>query len=211
MAEQDQECSIRIKEVISLVRTPRGPSPVEPTHPALEAMDQQPEIVTLELESPDPWCRPNYMDDVAGYSIIPCVNQLIASHLHRAAGASRWLGRDVIIWTEVPYTTIKASKMACSDEIPWQKDDGSRKGKYSVMLTPGHLYWGLSPAVQKLWINSDTCLRELGLMMEEKPNPFVPVDEYSEDNTIKVLVMKYPLIAQSPYREALRAYCALKD
>jgi len=205
----DQECSIRIKEVISLVRTPRGPSPVEPTHPDLEAMEQHGEVVTLE--TPDPWCRPNYMDDVAPYTIVPTVNQLIASHLHRAAGACRWLGRDVIIWTEVPYTTIKGSKVASSDEIPWQKEDGTRKGKYSVLLTPGHLYWGLSPPVQKLWFNSDRCLRELGLKMEEKPNPFVPVEEYSEDNKIQVLVMKYPLIAVSPYREALRHYCALRD
>ena len=101
MSDQDQGCPIKINEVISLVRTPRGPSPVEPTHPALEAMDQQPEIVTLELEEPDPWCRPNYMDDVAPYTIVPTVNQLIASHLHRAAGACRWLGRDIIVWTEV--------------------------------------------------------------------------------------------------------------
>ena len=50
MSDQDQECKIKSKEVISLVRTPRGPSPVEPTHPALEAMDQSPqaEVVTLD-------------------------------------------------------------------------------------------------------------------------------------------------------------------
>ena len=78
----DQECPIRIKEVISLARTPRGPSPVEPTHPVTEAMEQHGEVVTLDLETPDPWCRPNYMDDVAPYTIVPTVNQLIASHLH---------------------------------------------------------------------------------------------------------------------------------
>ena len=70
MSDQDQECKIKIKEVISFVRTPRGPSPVEPTHPALEAMDQSPqaEVVTLDdhdLNARDPWRRPNYMEDVA--------------------------------------------------------------------------------------------------------------------------------------------------
>ena len=57
MSDQDQECKIKIKEVISLVRTPRGPSPVEPTHPALEAMDQSPqaEVVTLDDHDLNAW------------------------------------------------------------------------------------------------------------------------------------------------------------
>ena len=83
------------------------------------------------------------------------------------------------------------------------------QGKVLNVADPWSPLLGL--ITQKLWFNSDTCLRELGLKMEEKPNPFVPVEEYSEDNTIQVLVMKYPLIAQSPYREALRNYCALRD
>ena len=227
MSDQDQECKIKIKEVISLVRTPRGPSPVEPTHPALEAMDQSPqaEVVTLDdhdLNARDPWRRPNYMEDVAGYSICPAINQLIASHLHRASGACRWLGKDVIVWTETPYTQIKSSKAACSDEVPWEKEDGTRKGKYSVMITHGpssaeegnrvdKVFWGISPPVQKLWINSDSILKELGLQLVDRPNPFVPAEEYSEENTIKVLVMVHDLIMQSPYRDNLKAYCALRD
>ena len=193
---------LKIKEVISLVQTPRGPSPVEPSHPDIE---------TFEVDDDDPWRRITPLEDVAPYSINQSVDQLIASHLHRAAGACRWLGRDIIVWTEVPYTEVKASGRTHSDEVPWQKMDGTRKGKYSLLVTAEHQYWGLSPAFQKLWMCSDGSLNQLGLKLSEQKNPFVADDEVGGAKTIRVLTMQYSQITTSPTRENLSCYCALRD
>ena len=72
----------------------RPASPVEPTHPMLER---------------DPWTRLNIMEDVNGTSLVPTVDQLICSHVHKTSGAVRSLKKDVIIWTDFPYKKAKES------------------------------------------------------------------------------------------------------
>ena len=51
----------------------------------------------VDLLQPDPWTRLNIMEDVNGTSVVPTVDQLICSHIHKASGAVRSLKKDVII------------------------------------------------------------------------------------------------------------------
>ena len=195
----------------------RPPSPVEPS---LE------DVVVLpaeDLATRDPWVPLKIMEDVCSTSIVPVVDQLIKSHLHRAAGACRWLEKDVVVWTSCELSKIKKSFGVLKDIVPWEKPGGGCKGSYSLFTTPTDAksgwggsqnlkYWGLAPAMQTLVFEDDTILRELGCYMEEVENPFLQENKQpltGVGNTIKYVAMKYDWITKAPWCEKLAGYCGL--
>ena len=195
----------------------RPPSPVEPS------LGDAVVLPAEDLTERDPWVPLNVMEDVCSTSITGCVDQLIKSHLHRAAGACRWLEKDIVIWTNMELSKIKKSFGVAKDLVPWEKPEGGCKGSYSLFTTPTDAksgwggsqnlqYWGLAPAMQTLVFDDDTILRQLGCYMEEAENPFLQEDKKpwpGADETIVFLAMKYEWITKAPWYEKLAAYCAL--
>ena len=96
----------------------RPPSPVEPS------LGDAVVLPAEDLTERDPWVPLNVMEDVCSTSIVPVVDQLIKSHLHRAAGACRWLEKDIVIWTNMELSKIKKSFGVAKDIVPWEKPEG---------------------------------------------------------------------------------------
>ena len=195
----------------------RPPSPVEPS------LGEAVVLPAEDLTERDPWVPLNVMEDVDTDSIVRVVDQLIKSHLHRAAGACRWLEKDIVVWTNMELGRIKKSFGVEKDLVPWEKPQGGVKGNYSLFTTPTdaksgwggsvHLqYWGLAPAMQTLRFDDDQILRQLGCYMEEMENPFMQEDKKpwpGADETICYIAMKHEWITKAPWYDRLSAYCAL--
>ena len=165
----------------------------------------------------------NVMEDVDSTSIVPVVEQLIKSHIHKAAGACRWLEKDVVIWTDFSYQKFKKSFGVQEDLVPWQKPEGGIKGSYSLRTTPSeessgwggslHLnYWGLAPALQSIRFEDDAILRQYGLNLGEMVNPFTKENKEPWPETgarLSYVVMKYQEISEEPKKSTLARFTSL--
>ena len=156
----------------------RPPSPVEPSLADVVVLPAE------DLATRDPWVPLNIMEDVCSTSIVPVVYQLIKSHLHRAAGACRWLDKDVVVWTSCELSKIKKSFGVLKDIVPWEKPEGGCKGSYSLFTTqPTPSLDGEAAKICNTgdwlqlcrhWSSRMTLSsRELGCYMEEVENPFL--------------------------------------
>ena len=165
----------------------------------------------------------NVMEDVDSTSIVPVVEQLVKSHIHKAAGACRWLEKDVVIWTDFSYQKFKKSFGVQEDLVPWQKPEGGIKGSYSLRTTPsaessgwgGSLnlnYWGLAPALQSIIFEDDAILRQYGLTLGEMVNPFTQENKEPWPETgskLSYVVMKYQEISEEPKKSTLAIFTSL--
>lgn len=165
----------------------------------------------------------NVMEDVDSISIVPVVEQLVKSHIHRAAGACRWLEKDVVIWMNFSYKKFKKSFGVQEDLVPWEKAEGGCKGSYSLRTTPstqrsgwgGSLnldYWGLAPALQSIIFEDDSILSQAGLTLGEMVNPFTQENKEPWPETgskLSYVVMKYSEISEEPKKSTLARFTAL--
>ena len=178
----------------------RPTSPVEPTHPMLER---------------DPWTRLNIMEDVNGTSIVPTVDQLICSHVHKTSGAVRSLKKDVIIWTDFPYKKAKESFGVIKCIVPWEDTDGETSGSYTffnVATSPTLPYWGIAPTMGTIQFESDNVMKELGCYFGTMPNPFTQQDRQlwtGANATVQYMALSYERITQEPWQTNLDRHCKL--
>ena len=163
------------------------------------------------------WRELNIVEDISHFCIVPTVDQLIKSHMHKAAGACRWLERDVIIWTDFELKKIKKSYRVDKEVVPWMHPtSGESKGTYTLF---GHKigssessFWGLAPALQTIEFESDSCLKELGCHLEKMETPFVKLDKKpwaSTQTLISCVVMKHAQITRDPFAARLAAFTSL--
>ena len=159
-------------------------------------------------------------------SIIPCMEQLIKSHIHRATGACRYLEKNLTIWIDFPIKQFKKSHEVKKEIIPWQEPEPEKKydGTYSCHTTPaltpsgwgGHQteeYWGLAPAMQMLSFESSNIFGLIGITIKEYEKvPFLQTDKEpweNSDRKMKSLVMEYEKISQNPWKQELADFCQL--
>ena len=61
--------------------------------PVVEVIEEEEETQPLpdlvQLEPPEDWCQLSLVGDINMSTVVPCLMQLIKSHIHRAAGACR--------------------------------------------------------------------------------------------------------------------------
>ena len=186
-----------------------------------EARPSSPIEVSVEevddVEGEIDWKELNIVEDISHYCIVPTVDQLIKSHLHKAAGACRWLERDVIIWTDFELKKIKKSYGVVRDSVPWMHPtSGESKGNYTLFShmvgSSDSSYWGLAPALQTIEFESDSCLKELGCHLEKMETPFVQQDKKPWPLTqtlMSCVVMRHERITREPYAARLAAFTSL--
>ena len=168
-----------------------------------------------DLLQPDPWTRLNIMEDVNGTSIVPTVDQLISSHIHKASGAVRALKKDVIIWTDFDYKKIKQSYGVVKLTVPWEYPDGEVSGSYTflnVATSPVLQYWGVAPAMGKIEFKGDTMMRQLGCYFGTMPNPFMQEDRETwpgTNATVQYMAMSHERVMQEPWQSNLDRHCQL--
>ena len=181
---------------------------------------------TPDVFPEDEWKQVSIMGDVNMDSIIPCMEQLIKSHAHRAAGACRYLEKDLTIWIDFPIKQFKKSHGVKKEVVPWQNPEPGRRydGTYGCHTTPamipsgwgGHQnedYWGLAPAMQTLDFEDDAIFSLMGITIKEHPSiPFRQADGTKWENAdrkMKSLVMEYEKISHDPWKKQLENFCQL--
>ena len=157
----------------------------------------------------------NILEEVNATSIVPTVDQLICSHVHKASGAVRSLKKDVIIWTDFPYKKAKESYGVVKVIVPWEYPDGETSGSYTffnVATSPALPYWGIAPAMGKIQFESDNVMKELGCYFGTMPNPFTQQDRQmwtGTNVTVQYMALSYERITQEPWQTNLDRHCKL--
>lgn len=197
-----------------------------PVVEVIEEEEEEPSVrPTLcgQCDPPETWCQLSLAGDIDCASIVPTLMQLIKSHIHRAAGACRWLEKDINIWVDFPITKFKKSFGVAKETVPWLNKAGAVDGSYNLHTTPAvhasgwggsHLeYWGLAPAMQSIGFESSDILQLYGIFLEEREKvPFVQADKEPWENSerkMKVLVMKYDKIDSEPWKSRLQFLTSL--
>lgn len=194
------------------------------TQPLPEGTSEAPNN-TPDASEEDDWRQLSIMGDVDMESVVPTIEQLIKSHIHRAAGACRYLEKDLTIWIDFPIQNFKKSHRVIKEVIPWQTPEPESRydGNYSCHTTPalvpsgwgGHQaedYWGLAPAMQMLKFEDDAIFRLMGITIKEYPHiPFLKQNKepWEDDRKMKSLIMEYEKISRAPWSRELAKFCQL--